>query len=146
MRLRVLGCHGGESPTHRATCFLVDDTILLDAGATTRGLTVDEQARIEHIFLSHAHLDHVRDLGLLADNIFARRTKPIELYCSAHTAKGLKENYFNNVLWPDFFSIPNPNDKEGNGILRLNTIEPGQSVKLGKHTLNTVMVDHSIEC
>lgn len=146
MRLRVLGCHGGESPIHRATCFLVDDTLLLDAGAMTRGLSVEEQLGIDHIFVSHAHLDHVRDLGLLADNIFARRSHPIQVYCSPVTAQGLKDSYFNNVLWPDFFSIPNPSDKEGHGMLRLNVIEPGQTVQLGSHTLKTVLVDHSIEC
>ena len=46
MRLRILGCHGGESPTHRATSFLIDDKLLLDAGSMTRGLTVEEQIAI----------------------------------------------------------------------------------------------------
>ena len=59
MRLRVLGCHGGESATHRTTCFLIDDVLALDAGALTRGLSVPEQAKIDAVVLSHIHLDHI---------------------------------------------------------------------------------------
>lgn len=146
MRLRVLGCHGGESPTHRATSFLVDDTFLIDAGSMTRGLSVDEQLGVDHIFLSHAHLDHVRDLGLLADNIFARRDSAIEVYCSPSTAKGLRENYFNNLLWPDFLTIPNPTDKSGKGMLHITEIEPGKNMAINGYDFKAVTVSHSIEC
>lgn len=146
MRLRVLGCHGGESPTHRATCFLVDDIFLIDAGSLTRGLSVREQVELEHIFLSHAHLDHVRDLGLLADNIFAQRPTPIEVYCSATTAKALRENYFNHLLWPDFLNIPNPTDERGRGMLQITEIEAGKPIKIDSYTLKPVTVSHSIEC
>jgi len=146
MRLRVLGCHGGESPTHRATSFLVDDRVLLDAGSMTRGLSVDEQVAIDHIFVSHAHLDHVRDLGLLADNIFAKRPTPIEIYCGQNTADGLEKDYFNNRLWPDFFNIPNPTDKDGNGMLRLHRIADKTDVEMGEYHLKTVTVSHSIDC
>ena len=146
MRLRILGCHGGESPTHRATSFLIDDKLLLDAGSMTRGLSVDEQLAIDHIFVSHAHLDHVRDLGLLADNIFARRNTPIEVYCCDATADGLEKSYFNGQLWPNFFAIPNPTDPDKNGMLRLNRIAPEQEVKVGGYTLKTITVNHSIDC
>lgn len=146
MRLRVLGCHGGESPAHRATSFLIDERLLLDAGSTTRGLSVQEQLGVNHIFISHSHLDHVRDLGLLADNIFGLRKTPVEIYCSETTAKGLKECYFNNVLWPDFLTIPNPIDPDGNSMLRLNLFESGKEVDIGNYRLRAVTVDHSIEC
>ncbi len=145
MRLRVLGCHGGESPTHRATCFLVDEKFLIDAGSLTRGLSVDEQVAVDHIFVSHAHLDHVRDLGLLADNIFAKRPTPVEVYCSSSTAEGLKDNYFNNLLWPDFLTIPNPTDSSGKGMLHITEVTPGESIPIGKYMFKTVTVDHSIE-
>lgn len=140
---------------------MIDDRILLDCGSMTRGLSVEEQLRIDHIFVSHAHLDHVRDLGLLADNIFARRSTPVDIWCSEACAEGLTSSYFNNLLWPNFFKIPNPTDKDGNGMLRLNIIADGTTVTLGAPTngqsngtskpqpayeLKTVTVDHSIEC
>ena len=32
MQLRILGCHGGETPKHRTSSFLVGDTLAVDAG------------------------------------------------------------------------------------------------------------------
>lgn len=146
MRLRILGCHGGESPAHRATCFMVDDVLLLDVGSVTRGLSVEEQLAIDWVYISHAHLDHVRDLGLLADNIFGQRKTPVEVYCSEATSEGIKQSYFNNTLWPDFFVIPNPSDPEKNGMLRLHHTKNGESIEVGPYTVEPILVSHSIEC
>jgi ribonuclease BN (tRNA processing enzyme) len=106
MRVRVLGCHGGETPRHRTTCFLIDDRITIDAGAVCRSLTLDEQVRIDHMLISHSHMDHVKDLALLADQIIGRRTSPVQLHCGPETAETLRTSYFNNYLWPDFTRIP----------------------------------------
>jgi ribonuclease BN (tRNA processing enzyme) len=108
MRVRVLGCHGGETPKHRTTCFLIDERITIDAGAVCRSLTLDEQVKIDHMLVSHSHMDHVKDLALLADQVIGRRDKPIQLHCGPETAETLRSSYFNNYLWPDFTKIPTP--------------------------------------
>src|SRR5262245_8566681 len=108
MHLKILGCHGGESPSHRTTCFLIDNKLALDAGAITRGLSVHEQTEIDHVIVSHSHLDHVRDLGLLGDNVIGRRKKPVEMWASEECADALEKHFFNNKLWPDFTKIPSP--------------------------------------
>jgi len=108
MRVRVLGCHGGETPRHRTTCFLIDERITIDAGAVCRSLDLDEQVAIDHMLISHSHMDHVKDLALLADQIIGRRTSSVELHCGPETAETLRTSYFNNYLWPDFTKIPTP--------------------------------------
>lgn len=108
MRVRVLGCHGGETPRHRTTCFLIDERITIDAGAVCRSLDLDEQVAIDHMLISHSHMDHVKDLALLADQIIGKRTSSVELHCGPETAETLRTSYFNNYLWPDFTKIPTP--------------------------------------
>lgn len=108
MRVRVLGCHGGETPRHRTTCFLIDERITIDAGAVCRSLDLDEQVAIDHMLISHSHMDHVKDLALLADQIIGRRASSVELHCGPETAETLRTSYFNNYLWPDFTKIPTP--------------------------------------
>src|SRR4051812_35091876 len=108
MRVRVLGCHGGETPRHRTTCFLIDERITIDAGAVCRSLTLDEQVKIDHMLISHSHMDHVKDLALLADQVIGRRKNPVSLHCGPETAETLQSSYFNNYLWPDFTKIPTP--------------------------------------
>ena len=49
MNLRVLGCHGGELPGCRSTCFLVDGALALDAGALTASLELPALAGVDHI-------------------------------------------------------------------------------------------------
>lgn len=108
MRVRVLGCHGGETPTHRTTCFLLDGRITIDAGAICRALPLVEQTQIDHILVSHSHMDHVKDLAILADQVIGQRKRPVYLHCGPETAETLRSSYFNNFLWPDFTQIPTP--------------------------------------
>src|SRR5688500_14004783 len=108
MRVRVLGCHGGETPRHRTTSFLIDERITIDAGAVCRSLALEEQVKIDHMLISHSHMDHVKDLALLADQVIGRRHLPVTLHCGPETAETLQSSYFNNYLWPDFTKIPTP--------------------------------------
>ncbi len=145
MRLRILGCHGGESPSHRTTCFLIDDNLLLDAGALTRGLTVTDQAKIDHIFISHSHLDHIQDLALLADNVIGLRDTPVRIYCTDPTADTLEKHFFNNLIWPDFTKIPNPRNPD-TPTLQLVRTRSGDTVEAGTYKVRTVAVNHPVDC
>lgn len=61
MKIRVLNASGSELPGHKnSPAFLVDDFLLLDAGTISLSLDRDAQCRISHIFLTHAHLDHIK--------------------------------------------------------------------------------------
>ena len=69
MQVRVLGCSGGIGARARTTSFLVDHDILLDAGTGVEDLSVEELAGIDHVFLTHSHLDHIAALPLLVDSV-----------------------------------------------------------------------------
>lgn len=106
MELRVLGCHGGETPRHRTTSFLLDDRIALDAGALTSGLELSEQSKVTAVLVSHAHLDHVRDLATIADNRCQLGAPPLIVAGASATLEALQRHFFNDRLWPDFSKIP----------------------------------------
>jgi cAMP phosphodiesterase len=141
VKLKVLGCHGGELPHCRTTCFLVDDTVALDAGALTSTLTLDQLIKVDHIVVSHSHFDHVKDIPLLADLIVGRRKTPVTIWASRECAKTLRENLFNNALWPDFTQIPN----KKNPVMQLKSFRVGETFKVGKYTVNSVPVTHPVE-
>ena len=65
MRIEVLGCSGGIGDDRHSTSFLIDDDILLDAGSGAMRLTRAAMARIDHVFITHSHLDHILSLPLL---------------------------------------------------------------------------------
>jgi len=111
-QVRVLGCSGSIAAGCRTTSFLVDDDILIDAGTGVGDLTQEEIARIDHIFLSHSHLDHVFAVGLLADTGLRLREvagrPPVQVHALPQTLAALRQHIFNGVIWPDFTRIPSP--------------------------------------
>lgn len=141
MRLRVLGCSGGELPRHRTTCFLVDGRLAIDAGALTASLPLAALLRIDDIVLTHAHLDHVKDVPLLADLVAGRRRTPVRVHASPACARTLRRSLLNGELWPDFTRLPDPRRP----ALEIRTFRPGRRFRIGPYTVLPVPVEHPVE-
>jgi 3',5'-cyclic-nucleotide phosphodiesterase len=141
VELRVIGCHGGETPAHRTSAFVLDDTLAVDAGSLTSGLELNEQARLEAVIVSHAHLDHVRDLATIADNRCQVGCAPLVIAGTAGTIDVLKRHFFNNLLWPDFSRIPSAYGP----TIRYVELEPERPTQVGQFTVRAVLVAHTIE-
>ena len=107
MKIRVLGGDGGIAPGLRTTCFLINDHILIDAGACATALSISRQEAIDHVVISHPHIDHIKDLPFMVDNIFGARKTPLKIISTPKVVQHLKNHLFNNILWPDFSKIPN---------------------------------------
>lgn len=106
MKLRVLGCSGGIGAGLRTTSFLVDGDILIDAGTGLMDLDLAQLSAIDHVFLTHSHLDHIASLPLLVDSVGALRDKPIQVHALPETIEALRNHIFNWTIWPDFSAIP----------------------------------------
>ncbi|MEM6640138.1 MAG: 3',5'-cyclic-nucleotide phosphodiesterase [Pseudomonadota bacterium] len=141
MRVRILGCSGGIGLGLRTTSILVDNHILIDAGTGVGDLTVGELKGIRHVFLTHSHMDHIAGLPLFLDSVFDDlMEQPITVYARAETISALREHVFNWVLWPDFETLPSPEQP----MLRFQVLQPGERVALDCCTLRAVDVHHSV--
>jgi cAMP phosphodiesterase len=142
MRIEVLGCHGGDVPNLRLPTFLVNGRVLLEAGAVTAALPLDKQVGLEHVLLSHAHLDHIVGLAFLVDNIqsAAGRAAAVTTASLSPVIKDLRTYCFNNRLWPDFTTLPTPEAP----VLRLETLAEGEATKFGGLTVVPVPVNHAV--
>ncbi len=130
MKVRVLGCSGAIAKDCRTTSFLIDHDVLIDAGTGVGDLTLDEMKRINHVFLTHSHLDHVAALPLMVDAIASQRTTPIEVHALQGTIDALRTHIFNNTIWPDFSKIPTPEAP----FITFHPLVLGQTLSLpGKH-------------
>jgi len=106
MRIEILGCSGGIGDDRRTTAFLIDDDILLDAGSGALRLSRAALARIDHVFITHCHLDHILALPLLLDSVAGERDRPLQLHALPEVLEILKDHIFNWRIWPDFSRIP----------------------------------------
>ncbi|MCX7991601.1 MAG: 3',5'-cyclic-nucleotide phosphodiesterase [Proteobacteria bacterium] len=143
MLIEVLGCFGGVDPKHNPVTLLLDDKILLDAGSIVSVLPLERQKKIQSIFISHSHLDHIKDLCFLADNFIMMGKGPVNVYGIPEVLEMLKKYVMNNKIWPDFFEIKGAKGKK---VLSLNPIEIGKPIKInGRYTIEAICTNHSID-
>lgn len=138
MIVRIVGGHGGVSPGFRATSYLIDGKLLIDAGAVASGMTIDEQVLIDNILISHSHLDHICELAFLADNCFGMKGQPFEIHTSEVVKKNVMTHLLNDEIWPNFTIIPTVEDP----TLRFNVIEANKAIEIGPYKVVMIPVNH----
>ena len=141
MRLRVLGCSGGIGGRHlRTTSFLVDGDVLIDAGTGVGDLTLAELSQIDHIFITHSHLDHVTSIPFLVDTVGGMRSRPLIVHATRATIGIMRNHLFNWAIWPDFAEIPSPQTP----FLRYEEIELGRAVTLAGRSFTPIPARHTV--
>ncbi|MBX3636841.1 MAG: 3',5'-cyclic-nucleotide phosphodiesterase [Rubrivivax sp.] len=144
MQIRVLGCSGSIAAGSRTTSFLLDEDVLIDAGTGVGDLTLEQLARIDHILVTHSHLDHVLAIGLLADSVTRRRRAarrpPVRVHALPSTIAALRMHVFNGVIWPDFTRLPDP----ANPVLAFAPVQIGDVIELGHRRVEVLPARHTV--
>ena len=124
----------------RTTSFLVDGDVLLDAGTGVGDLSLAELSLVDHIFVTHSHLDHVASIAFIADTVGGMRSKPIVVHATRETIEILKRHIFNWHIWPDFTQIPTPEAP----FMRYEEIELGRTVSLAGRAFTPLPAIHTV--
>jgi len=141
MRIRILGCSGGIGAGSRTSAMLVDDDVLIDAGTGIGDLELTDLDSIRHVFLTHAHLDHVAGLPMLADRVFEEDfEEPLTVYAREETLRAVRDHLFNGIIWPDFSRLPSPEKP----MLRFRVCSPGDTVTIKHREFYAVDVMHTV--
>jgi len=140
MKLRVLGCSGGIGGNLRTTSFLLDHDVLIDAGTGVSELSLAELCVIDHIFVTHSHLDHIACIPMLLDSVWMMREHPITIYAIGETLEILKQHIFNWKIWPDFSEIPSAQQPS----MLYQPIELGKTVVLNGRKITAVPANHVV--
>lgn len=142
MKIRVLGCSGGIGGRHlRTTSFLVDNDILIDAGTGVGDLTLAELAQIDHVFVTHSHLDHIACIPFMVDTVGDMRNRPLTLHATEPTLEIIRAHIFNWAIWPDFSEIPSAEKP----FMRYETLQIGQRMDVGDdRTIRVLPANHTV--
>jgi len=144
MKIRVLGCSGAIAAGFKTTAFLLDDDVLIDAGTGVGDLSLEELARIDHILVSHSHLDHVLSIPLLADSVLRLRAEsrrpPIQVHGLPETLAALRQHVFNGIIWPDFTRLPSAERP----VLSLHPFTIGECLELAGRHIEVLSAAHTV--
>ncbi len=144
MILNVLGCSGSIAAGCKTTAFLLDGDVLIDAGTGVGDLELEALARIDHILISHSHLDHVLSIGLVADGVMRLRTAaargPIQVHALPETLAALRAHIFNGVIWPDFTRLPSAEHP----VLELVPFALGDVLELNGKRIEVLSASHTV--
>lgn len=138
--IQVLGAFGGRGQDVNASCLQLTNSVLIDAGNVLKPLGESAQF-INHIFLTHAHLDHILDIPFLIDAFFEKREEPLILYGTKGTLDAVKSHLLNNNIWPDFSQIPLLNKK--NNAIVFEEIHINQIIHIDGIGLKVIANNHT---
>lgn len=140
MQIRVLGCSGGIGGGRHTTSLLLDEDVLIDAGTGVSRLTLDELGGVDHVFITHAHLDHILSLPLLLDSVAGDRRHPVTVHGLPEVLQTIKDHIFNWHIWPDFARIPSAQTP----LLTYQPSAMGQPASLGKRRITPIPANHVV--
>lgn len=141
MKVRILGCSGGIGGRHlRTTSILVDNDILIDCGTGVADLSIADLAQVDHVFLTHTHMDHIACLPLMLDTVGDMRNRPLIVHAIPAVEEILRAHIFNWAVWPDFSEIPSAEQP----WLKFASLAVGQSVELRGRRIVPLPANHTV--
>jgi len=130
----------GPSPRQHLTCFVIDDSVAVDAGSLAMAVSPLQQSQIRNIVLTHAHLDHIAGLPLFIDDLFSTLTEPITVHATQPVIDTLERDIFNWSVYPRFSELSNANGP----VLRYESFGQAEEFTVRNLTLRAVEVNHKV--
>lgn len=140
MKVRVLGCSGSEARGHLPPGFLVNDVMMLDAGTITAALSIEAQSKITDVLISHTHIDHIKSVLFLADNVIGRNKKPVNVRAVPKVIDAIRKHLMNDIIWPDFTRIPTP----ASPVLRYAPMPVSKFVSIAGLKVKAIPMNHPV--
>src|SRR5262245_4223637 len=127
-------------PTQYLTTLLVDGTVAFDAGSLGLFGAPADQARVRHVFLTHAHVDHVATLPICLENVADDSADCPTVYAPDEVLDVVRRDILNDRIYPDFVRI----SRGGPPLVRLEPLTPGRPVAAAGLSVTAVPVDHVV--
>lgn len=140
--IQVLGAYGTRAKGHGTSSFLLNKSNVIDAGNLLNSLDVSS-TDIEHVWITHSHLDHIVDIAYILDNYFSLRKTSLNIIGLPQTIKAIQENFLNNTIWPDFSKIRLVDSQEM--AVRYTEIEIDKEYKISEsESIIPFATDHTV--
>lgn len=141
MRIELVNSSIGasEGRQYSMSC-IVDQRVAIDAGCIGYLAPLARQRQIQHVFLSHSHLDHVGSLPIFLDNVYRADGRCPTVYGSGPVWECLQKNVFNDRLWPDVLRLA----KTLPPFLHVELLESGKTIVLDDLSVTPWALQHVV--
>jgi ribonuclease BN (tRNA processing enzyme) len=129
-----------DSRLQYLTTLLVNDVVAIDAGSLGLYGSPADQGRIKHVFLTHAHMDHVGSLPIFLENVSDDSAECPTVHAPQAVLDVIHTDVLNDRLFPDFVRL----SLDGPPLVRLEPLTPGRPVHVTGLSVTAVEVDHVV--
>jgi cAMP phosphodiesterase len=123
------------------TTYLINETLAIDAGAISIGLSLQEQLRLRSIVITHSHLDHIFSLPLFVVNFFEQIKEPINLFATQADFDVLGQYIFNQRVWVPLEKLKNAQTE----LIRYHPFNSGDSFFAEGLKITAIPVTHTVQ-
>jgi ribonuclease BN (tRNA processing enzyme) len=120
--------------------YLINGVVAIDAGSLGLLASSDAQAGVQHIFLTHSHIDHVGSLPIFLENVYEAQNPCVTVHAGSAVLDSLRRDIFNDRVWPDFIGL----SAQQPPFLKLAALRPGEPVSVAGLRLTPVEVNHVV--
>ena len=139
MQVQILGSAVGVGSSHQyMMSYLINGTVAIDAGCIGLLTPVERQEEIQHVFISHTHIDHIGSLPTLVDNTYKPTPDCVCVWGGAEVLECLRKDIFNDRVWPDMITMSETMPP----FLELRELTAGQPVEVCGLRITPLKLDH----
>lgn len=131
---------GTASPGQHLTCFVINDSVAVDAGSLGMAVSSRQRESIRDVVISHAHLDHIAGLPLFIDDLFATLDSPVKVHAESEITAILERDIFNWSVYPRFSDLVNHNGS----VLQYEPFKVGVPFEIAGIEFTALSVNHKV--
>lgn len=144
MRIQLLPStfdkQGHATPEQRLTCFLIDESVAVDAGSLALALSAEQREKVRDVIVTHPHMDHIASLPIFIDDLYQTLEKPVRIHATQEVVDLLERDIFNWNVYPRFSELKN----DYGPVMEYVPIVCGQEFKVAHLTVTAVAVNHIV--
>ena len=141
MKITLVESSVGHGPRQQILAsYIVNDSIVIDAGSIGFVSPLDVQKQVKHVFISHSHTDHLASLPIFIDNVYVPSPECPIVYGNADVLDCLQKHVFNERIWPDMIRLSG----EETPFLKMREIETETPVEVDGVRITPVALDHIV--
>lgn len=131
---------GHATPEQRLTCFLIDETVAVDAGSIALALSTEQREKVRDIIVTHPHMDHIASLPIFIDDLYPTLKRPIRVYATQVVIDLLERDIFNWNVYPRFSELKN----DFGPVMEYVPVPEGEAFQVAHLKVTVVPVNHIV--